>query len=76
MQDVMDKIDCHRCVVTADSMNTQKETAMAIVETAHRDYCLALKENHKTACHEVKEYFASEELLKEIMTAAYVFDDP
>ena len=30
MQDVMDKIDCHRCVVTADSMNTQKETAIKL----------------------------------------------
>ena len=69
MQDVMGKLDCRGCVVTADAMNTQKETARAIVEKAHGDYCLALKENHKTACHEVKEYFASEELLKEIMAA-------
>ncbi len=50
-------------------MNTQKETARAIVKKAHGDYCLALKENQKTAYHEVKEYFASEAVLKEIMSA-------
>lgn len=69
MQDVMGKLDCRGCVVTADAMNTQKDTARAIVKKAHGDYCLALKENHKTACHEVKEYFANEGFLKEIMAA-------
>ena len=67
MQDIMGKLDCQGCVVTADAMNTQKETARAIIKEAHADYCLALKENQKTAYHEVKEYFASEELLKESM---------
>lgn len=69
MQEVMGNLDCSGCVATADAMNTQKETARAIVEKAHGDYCLALKENHKTAYHEVKEYFANEGLLKEIMAA-------
>lgn len=69
MQKVMGSLDCSGCVVTADAMNTQKETAIAIVEKAHGDYCLALKENHKTAYREVKEYFASAELLKGIMSA-------
>lgn len=69
MQEVMGKLDCRGCVVTADAMNTQKDTARAIVEKAQGDYCLALKENHKTAYHEVKEYFANEGFLKEIMAA-------
>lgn len=69
MQEVMGKLDCRGCVVTADAMNTQKETARAIVNKAHGDYCLALKENQKNAYHEVKEYFADEGLLKEIMAA-------
>ena len=42
-------LDCRGCVVTADAMNTQKDTARAIVNTAHGDYCLALKENQKNA---------------------------
>lgn len=67
MQRVIGQIDCRGCIVTADAMNTQKETARAIVKDAHGDYCLALKENQKTAYQEIKEYFACEELLKEIM---------
>lgn len=69
MQEVMGNLDCRGCVVTADAMNTQKDTARAIVKKAHGDYCLALKENQKTAYHEVKEYFADEGFLKEIMAA-------
>ena len=67
MQKVMKQLDCRGCVVTADAMNTQKATAKAIIEEAHGDYCLALKENQKTAYLETKEYFACEDLLKEIM---------
>ncbi len=68
MQNVISKLDCNGCVVTADAMNTQKETAQAIVKEAHGDYCLALKENQKNAYDEVKKYFATETLLKEILT--------
>lgn len=53
--------------MTADAMNTQKATAKAIIKEAHGDYCLALKENQRTVYLEVKEYFAYEELLKEIL---------
>ena len=67
MQKVIKQIDCRGCIVTADAMNTQKETARAIIKDAHGDYCLALKENQKTAYHEVKDYFASKDILKEIM---------
>ena len=67
MQKVMTQIDCRGCIVTTDAMNTQKATAMAIVKEAHGDYCLALKENQKTVYYEIKEYFACEELMKELM---------
>lgn len=67
MQKVMKKIDCRGCIVTADAMNTQKATAKVIIKEAHGDYCLALKENHKTIYLEIKEYFSCEELLKKIM---------
>lgn len=69
MQDVISKLDCRGCVVTADAMNTQKETVLAIVKKAHGDYCLALKENQKNAYHEVKEYFTNKGFLKEIVAA-------
>lgn len=67
MQKVMKQLDCRGCVVTADAMNTQKATAEAIIKEAQGDYCLALKGNQKTAYLEVKEYFANEKFLEEIM---------
>jgi len=67
MQDVMKLLDCSGCVVTADAMNTQKATAEVIVEKAHGDYCLALKENQKNAYHEIRQYFACRDLTSELM---------
>ena len=66
MQKVIKQIDCRGCIVTADAMNTQKGTARAIAKEAHGEYCLALKENQKTAYQEIKEYFACEDFLKKI----------
>lgn len=67
MQKVIRQIDCRGCIVTADAMNTQKATARAIVQEAHGEYCLALKENQKTAYQEIKEYFSCEDFLKGLM---------
>lgn len=64
MQKVIRQMDCRGCVVTADAMNTQKATTTAIVKEAKGDYCLALKENHKTVYEEIKEYFSCDDLLK------------
>lgn len=67
MQKVIRQTDCRGCIVTADAMNTQKATARAIVKEARGEYCLALKENQKTAYQEIKEYFGCEDFLKELM---------
>lgn len=67
MQKVIRQIDCRGCIVTADAMNTQRATARAIVKEAQGEYCLALKENQKTAYQEIKEYFGCEDFLKELM---------
>ena len=42
MQAVMKGIDCQKCIVTADAMNTRKENAQVIVQEAYGEYCLAL----------------------------------
>jgi len=70
MQKVMKGIDCRGCIVTADAMNTQKETARVIVQEAHGDYCLALKGNQKQAYEEVQDYFGCGELLEDIQQKA------
>ena len=66
MQKVIKGIDCKNCIVTTDAMNSQKETARVIVKEGHGDYCLALKGNQKNAHSEVVQYFACEDILKEI----------
>lgn len=52
-------------IITADALNTQKETVKAIVK-AKGEYVLALKANQGTMYHEVNEYFHDEKILKEL----------
>lgn len=63
-QTVLKKLDLRKCVVTADALNTQKETARSIVHDAHADYCLALKANQGNAYTDVKDYFSDKGLRK------------
>lgn len=63
-QSVLKKLDLRGCVVTADAMNTQKETARVIVEEAHADYCLALKSNHPLFCSEMTDFFHDPDILR------------
>lgn len=66
MQAVLKGLDCRKCIVTADAMNAQKETARVIVQEAHGDYCLALKGNQKQAYEEIRNYFVCKDLLENI----------
>ena len=52
-------------IITADALNTQKETVKAIVK-ANGDYVLALKANQGTMYKEISEYFHDEDLLKDL----------
>jgi len=65
-QKVLKKLNLKGCVVTADALNTQKETAKAIVDDSRADYCLAVKGNHATLYNELIDYFSDESLLKDI----------
>lgn len=65
-QKVLKRLELKGCVVTADALNTQKETAKAIVDHAHADYCLALKENQRNAHADVADYFHSPETLEDL----------
>lgn len=65
-QAVLRKLELRGCVVTADALNTQKDTVKAIVEWAHADYCLAVKGNQKRLYDDLILYFSDEELLDEI----------
>ena len=52
-------------IITADALNTQKDTVNAIVKSKG-DYVLALKANQGTLYQEVSEYFHDEDLLKDL----------
>ena len=52
-------------IITADTLNTQKETAKAIVKVKG-EYVLALKANQGTMYNEVSEYFHDNDLLKDL----------
>ena len=60
--------DLSGCIVTCDALNTQRSVAEAIIK-ANADYCLALKDNHKTLRKAVSEAFANEEVERNIFTA-------
>jgi len=49
-------LDLKGCIVTADAINTQKETAQ-VVRQQEADYVLALKENHPNLYAEVEGIF-------------------
>lgn len=71
-QKVLRELDLKGCIVTADALNTQKETVAAIVNDAHADYCLALKANQRLAYDEIREYF-TEETLNELKKGKYTY---
>lgn len=68
--ELIKKLDLTNCILTADALNTQKETVKAIKE-AHGDYVLALKNNQKTFYKDVKDYLDDEEILSKIAQNNY-----
>ena len=65
-QRVLKQLDLKGCVVTADAINTQKDTAKAIVEDAKADYCLAVKGNQGNLYRDIVDYFEDESLIADI----------
>jgi len=59
------KLDLTNCILTADALDTQKDTVKAIKE-AKGDYVLVLKKNQKTFYEDIKDYLEDSEILKEI----------
>lgn len=69
--ELIKKLDLTNCILTADALNTQKETVSAIKE-AKGDYVLALKKNQKTFYKDVKDYLDDLEVLRELEKENYV----
>ena len=65
-QAVLKKLDLRGCIVTADALNTQKNTVLAITQSAHADYCLAVKSNQKRLYDDLRMYFEDKHFLEKI----------
>ena len=59
------QLDLSGSIITADALNTQKETVKAIIKSKG-DYVLALKANQGTMYQEVSDFFHDEKLLNEL----------
>lgn len=69
--ELIKKLDLTNCILTADALNTQKDTVKAIKE-AHGDYVLALKKNQKTFYEDVKDYLDDKDIIKELEKENYL----
>jgi predicted transposase YbfD/YdcC len=61
VRDLLDITDVRGCVVTWDALNTQQETAAAVIRK-HGDYVGALKGNQQTFYEDVELYFDEQTL--------------
>ena len=68
MIELLKLIDIQGCMVVADAMHCQTETAKAIVQ-AGGDYLLNVKGNQETLEQDIKDYVEDEELRAEMETA-------
>ena len=64
------KLDLTNCILTADALNTQKDTVSA-VKDAKGDYVLALKGNQKLFYEDIKDYLDDLDILKELEKENY-----
>lgn len=54
---MVEGLDLAGCMVTADALNTQEKFASALIQ-AKADYCLAVKQNHKSLFYDIQLSFA------------------
>ena len=63
VQQLIDELDIRDCLVTADALNCQRETAEAIIQ-GKGDYLLDVKGNQPVLEEEIREYVQDESLRK------------
>lgn len=61
---LIDLIDCSDCIFTSDALNSQRALAAKIIEKGG-DYCLAIKDNHKTLRQAISTAFDNAQMLDE-----------
>jgi len=68
VRELIAMLNLEGCIVVADALNCQKETAKAIVEQK-ADYLLNVKDNHEGLKEEIETYIQDEDLRTEMDTA-------
>jgi len=63
VRELVELLDIKGCLIVADALNCQKETAKAIVG-ANADYLLSVKENQPNLTREIADYIADDSLRK------------
>lgn len=67
VQDLIEELNIEGCLVTADALNCQRETAKAIVNK-NGDYLLDAKANQPELMKDISEYFEVKSLWKDVTT--------
>lgn len=65
VQELLKELKINGCLVTADAMNCQKETANVIIK-GKADYLLSVKENQRSLKEDIERYIQDESLQKEM----------
>jgi predicted transposase YbfD/YdcC len=68
VRELIELLNIEGCMVVADALNCQKETAKAIIK-AKADYLLDVKDNHATLKEDIEDYIQDDDLRKTMDTA-------
>jgi len=71
VRELIKLLDISGCLVVADALNCQKDTAEAIID-AEADYLLNVKDNHETLKEDIEDYVQDEVLKREMDSARTV----
>lgn len=65
VQELLKELDIHGCMIVADALNCQKETAKIVVD-GNADYLLDVKANHPTLKRDIEDYVQDDKLRGEM----------
>lgn len=71
VQKLIQQLELHGCMVVADALNCQKETANLIVKSKG-DYLLSVKDNQLTLKEEIRDYIQDKKLQSEMQKATTI----
>ena len=67
VQELLQELDVAGCIIVADALNCQKETAKSVI-AGKGDYLLSVKANHPVLMQEIQDYIQDEQLRSTMST--------